>query len=110
MFSSYSTSPLAVLLISIFSALVVNTRRSRHSWLLPILGRHYTSSTTPAIPIASIASFTANKNKVVAYQQFCRDLTQIGVTEDMIEQNGNKIFHALKSQEIVGTYIRDRGQ
>ena len=75
--------------------------------LAAILGLHHNGST---ISIASIASFAANSNTVAAYQQFCKDLTHIGVTEDTIEQKGIEILDALKSQEMAAKITKDQGK
>ena len=53
--------------------------------------------TTSKISIASIASLE------MAYKQFCNDLSQIGVTEDVIRRKGDRILEILKSQGIIAS-------
>ena len=65
-----------------------------------LLGLHGTDS---GISVTSIATFAANTNLETAYKQFCEDLCQIGVTEDMIQQNEDKILEILRSQGMVAS-------
>ena len=53
------------------------------------------------IPITPIASFAAKADTETAYKQFCKDLCQIGITEDIIRQKEDKILEVLKSQGMV---------
>ena len=68
------------------------------------------------ISIASIISFAAKTNTETAYKQFCEDLYQIGVTEDMTRQEKDRILDLLGSQSMVassqlgGSKARDQGQ
>ena len=64
-----------------------------------LLGLHGTNFTT--VPVTSIASFAANTKTEIAYKQFCKDLYQIGVTEDIIQQKKGQILKILKSQGMV---------
>ena len=81
--------------------------------LAAVLGLH---STRSRVSVASIASFAANINTQTAYKQFCRDLYQIGVTEDMICRKENEILEILGSQGMVarsrmgGSNAGDQGQ
>ena len=59
--------------------------------------------TNPKIPMTPIASFAANTNTEMAYKQFCKDLYQIGVNEDMIRQNEDKLLEILRSQDMVAS-------
>ena len=68
-----------------------------------ILGILDTGPTSPTIPIASIASFAANCNAQEAYQQLCNDLYEIGVTEDVVCREENKILDALNSHGMVAS-------
>ena len=61
--------------------------------LAALLGLHGTNS---RIPVASIASFAANTNPEIAYKQFCKDLYQIGVTEEIIQQKEDQILEILE--------------
>ena len=90
--------------------------------LVVLLGPHGTNS---RIPVTPIASFAANTNTEAAYKQFCNDLSQprhtekctrvltlkkkkkndlsqLGVTENIIWQKEDKIREILKSQGMVG--------
>ena len=55
------------------------------------------------IPVKSIISLIANTNVKTAYRQFCKDLSQIGVTEDMVRQKEDQILKILKSQGIIAS-------
>ena len=63
--------------------------------LTAVLGLHRTSS---KVSIISIASFVKDADTRRAYRQFCKNLHQIGVTEDMIRQKENEILEVLRSQ------------
>ena len=65
-----------------------------------LLGLHSTNS---RIPVTSIAAFAANTNTEAAFEQFCKDLYQVGATEDMIGQKRNKILAILRSQGMVAS-------
>ena len=58
-------------------------------------------STSTRIPINSIAAFAANADPEIAYDQFCNDLCQIGITEDIIWQKKDGILEILRSQGMV---------
>ena len=75
--------------------------------LATILGLYHTSS---RISITSIASFATHTNTVEAYKEFCENLSQIGVTDEIIQQKENDILDVLKSQGVVSSTIRDQGQ
>lgn len=64
------------------------------------LGLHRTTS---RVSVTSIASFAENTNTREAYKQFCKNLYQIGVTEDMIRQKEQEILEILKSQTKVAS-------
>ena len=68
-----------------------------------LLGLHGTINS--GISTTSIASFAANTNTNIetAYKQFCDDLYRIGVPKDMIQQNKDKIFEILRSQDMVAS-------
>ena len=66
--------------------------------LTVILGLHHT---TERISLTSIASFAMNPNTLAAYNRFCEDLYQIGVTEEMILLKEKEILVLLKSQGMV---------
>ena len=57
------------------------------------------------ISVTSIASFTANTNTSTetAYEQFCRDLYQVGATEDMMREKEGQILEVLRSQDMVAS-------
>ena len=55
------------------------------------------------ISVSAIASFAANSNTEMAYMQFCKDLYRIGVTEDIVQQKGDKILAILRSQRMVAS-------
>ena len=63
--------------------------------LTSVLGLHRTSS---KVSVISIASFVKDADTRRAYRQFCKNLHQIGVTEDMIRQKENEILEVLRSQ------------
>ena len=63
--------------------------------LTAVLGLHRTSS---KVSVISIASFVKDADTRRAYRQFCKNLHQIGVTEDMIRQKENEILEILISQ------------
>ena len=63
-----------------------------------ILGLHRTGS---KISVTTIASFAASTNARDAYKQFCRNLYQIGVTEDELRQKENEILEILRPQSIL---------
>ena len=65
-----------------------------------ILGLHHLDS---RISITSIASFATNTNTEAAYKQFCEDLYQIGVTEDIIRLKEDEILDALRSQRMIAS-------
>ena len=48
--------------------------------------------------VTSIAAFAATANTETAFEQFCKELYQIGATEDMIRQKEDKILEILSSQ------------
>ena len=54
-----------------------------------------------SIPVTPIVSFAANADTEMAYKQFCRDLFQIGITNDIIRQKGDEILEILRSQGMV---------
>lgn len=58
-------------------------------------------SSNSRIPLSSIASFAANPNTEIAYKQFCGDVYEIGVTEDMIHQQEDNILEILRSQGMI---------
>ena len=68
------------------------------------------------IPITSIVCFAANTDTKTAYKQFCNDLYQIGVTEDMVQGKEDRILEILRSQSMVassqirGSNARDQDQ
>ena len=66
--------------------------------LATLLGLHGMNS---GISVTSIASFAANTNTETAYKQFCKELYRIGVTEDIIQQEKDKILEILRSQGMV---------
>ena len=82
--------------------------------LAALLGLHSTANSR--ILVTSIASFAAKTNTETAYKQFCEDLYQIGVTEDMTRREKARILDLLKSQSMVcsshigGSKARDQGQ
>ena len=57
------------------------------------------------IPVSFIASFGANTDTEAAYEQFCKDLSQIGVTKATIYQKGNEILTILKSRGIADSQL-----
>ena len=59
--------------------------------------------TNSRIPVTSIAAFVANTGTETAYKQFCNDLYEVGVTEDMARQNKDEILEILKSQGMVAS-------
>ena len=59
-----------------------------------MFGLHRTNS----ISVTSIASFAQNANTGKAYKQFCKNLYQIGITEDMIEEKQKEILDILRPQ------------
>ena len=74
--------------------------------LATLLGLHRINS---GISVTSIASFAANTNTETAYKNLCKELCQIGVTEDMIRQKEDKILEILRSQDMVtSSQIGDR--
>ena len=79
--------------------------------LAALLGPHGINS---KIPVTPIAAFAANTNTEMAYEQFWKDLYQIGVTEDIIRQNEDEIREILKSQgmvtnsQIAGNNVEDK--
>ena len=84
--------------------------------LAALLGLHGTANSR--VSITSIASFAANTNTntETAYQQFCKDLYQIGVTEDMVRRKKDIILEILRSQsmfsssQISDSNTRDQNQ
>ena len=82
--------------------------------LAALLGFHGTANSR--VSVTSIASFAANTNTETAYEQFCKDLYQIGVTEDMVRRKKDIILEILGSQSIVassqigGSNARDQNQ
>ena len=81
--------------------------------LATLLGLHGTAN--PRISITSIASFAANTTET-AYEQFCKDLYQVGVTEDMLRRKEDRILEILRSQGMVassrigGSFVREQDQ
>ena len=65
-----------------------------------LLGLHGTANSR--ISITSIASFAANTTET-AYEQFCKDLYQVGVTEDMLRWKEDRILDILRSQGMVAS-------
>ena len=59
--------------------------------------------TNSRIPLTSIAALAANTNTEIAFQQFRKDLFQIGVPEDLIQRNTDKIREILESQGMVAS-------
>ena len=57
------------------------------------------------ISVTSIASFVANTNTSTetAYEQFCRDLYQVGATEDMMREKEDQVLEVLRSQDMVAS-------
>lgn len=75
--------------------------------LANVLGLH----TSSGISVTSIASFTANTDDTqAAYDNFCQDMYQIGVTEDTMHQRKNEILGILIPRGLVATSIEDPGQ
>lgn len=78
-----------------------------------VLGLHRTNS---RISVTSIASFTNNANTRKAYKQFCKNLYEIGVTEDMIHEKEKEILDILRSQNMIpsnqisDSIIEDQGE
>ena len=68
--------------------------------LTDVLGLHSTSS---RISVTSIVSFTENINTREAYKQFCRNLYQIGVTEDMIRLKEKEILKILRPENMAAS-------
>ena len=91
---SVSASLIPQILISLSSCQYIQVQVQ----LAALLGLHGTHS---GISIKSIASLIANNNVKTAYQEFCNDLSQIGVTEDVIREKEDQILEILKSQGIV---------
>ena len=66
--------------------------------------------------MTSIASFVENTNISTAYQEFCKNLHQIGVTEDLIREKEKEILEILRPQsmaagsQIGGSNTGDKGQ
>lgn len=70
-----------------------------------ILGLHRVSS---RISVDSIASFAENINSRNAFDQFCKRLYEIGVTEDTIREKENEILEILRPKNMVaGSLIED---
>ena len=67
-----------------------------------ILGLHHIARGS-RISITSIASFATNTNTEAAYKQFCEDLFQIGVTEDITRLKEDEILYALRSQRMIAS-------
>ena len=67
-----------------------------------LLGPHGTNSESN-IPVTPIASFAANADSEAAYKQFCNDLYQLGITEDIMRQKEDKIREILKSQGMIAS-------
>ena len=65
--------------------------------LASLLGLHGKNS----IPVTPIAAFAANANTETAFEQFCKELHQIGATKDIIRQKEEKILDILRSQGMV---------
>ena len=63
--------------------------------LTDILGLCHTNS---KITLNTIASFAGNINSEEAYREFCRDLSQMGVTMDMINRKKKQILDILGPQ------------
>ena len=70
--------------------------------LAVLLGLHGTNT---RIPVNSIATFAANSNLEIASKQFCEDLCQIGITEEIIRQKEDEILEILRSQGMVSSQI-----
>ena len=66
--------------------------------LTNILGLHHTSS---RVSIHSITSFAGSTNTKKAYKTFRKDLYEIGVTADMINQKKSEILNIVKAQDTV---------
>ena len=68
------------------------------------------------VSVTSIASFTENANTRKAYKRFCQNLSEIGITEDMIDEKENEILDILRPQstatssQIGGSNIGDSDQ
>ena len=81
--------------------------------LTDVLGLHRTNS---RVSVTSIASFADTTNTRMAYKQFCKNLYQIGITEDMILEKEQEILEILRSQgtvasgQIGGSNIGDQCQ
>ena len=69
--------------------------------LASLLGLHGTN----LIPVTTIASFAANANTEKAYRQFCKDLCQIGITEEIIRRKEDEIWEILRSQSMVASQV-----
>ena len=63
-----------------------------------LLGLH---GPTSRISVTSIAAFAMNANTKIAFDQFCKDLCQIGITEDIIRLKEDEILEILTSQGMV---------
>ena len=63
--------------------------------LTDILNLHHTNR---RVSIDSITSFAGSVNSRRAYKEFCKNLFQIGVTAEMINQKENEIFEIFKAQ------------
>lgn len=68
--------------------------------LTDIFSLHHTDS---RISVNSIASFAENVNTRKAYKQFCRNLYQVGVTENMIRQKEKEILEIFRTKSIVAS-------
>lgn len=75
--------------------------------LTGFLGLHRTSS---RVSLISIASFVENANTRKAYRQFCKNLHDIGITEDTIVQKEQEILGILQSHSIVANSQIDQSQ
>ena len=96
----YVVCPLSILLIQWILILLSSCEyKEVQVRLAALFGLHADSR----ISVTSIASFAANTNTEMAYKQFCEELYQIGVTEDMILQNKDKILEILRSQGMVAS-------
>ena len=63
--------------------------------LTDVLGLKHTNST---VSLDSITSFAGSINTKKAYKEFCKNLSQIGVTREMISQKEEEILNIFKTQ------------
>lgn len=57
-------------------------------------------STNRNVSMDSITSFAESPNARKAFKEFCRNLSQLGVTAEMIKEKGPEILNIFKSHSV----------